>query len=156
MKHLIEASENLLDRGSKNTGIELPPMVHRYTVNVLTKYFDHFPNFNQPPFGIRLMEAETVSDYVDLAEDSLMYSSIFKGFTANRLGKGGVRYVLDVSYTSYGMAGMTEISTNLTKITEVLGAITGNTDFGELIMLARAGDETSTKRLEELGVYLIR
>jgi flagellar basal body-associated protein FliL len=102
-----------------------------------------------------LIEAETVSQYVDLAEDSLMYGSIFRSFTANKLGRGGVRYVLDVSYTSYDLAGMSEIAANLNSIRDIFCAITSQIDFNQLVMLARSGDETSITRLKSSGVHII-
>jgi hypothetical protein len=155
MKPLIEASELLVDLGQARSGLELSPIVHRYTVNVLAKYFDHQPNFNRPPFGIRLMSAEKTSEYVDLAEDSLMYSSIFRSFTASKLGRGGVRYTLDVSHTSYEVAGMADIACNLDTMCSILCAITQNIDFGDLVALARSGDQSSIQKLKNYGVHIL-
>lgn len=152
MKAYIDASERMLDIGTSNIGISLNPMVHVYTVNVLAKYFHEFPSFN---FTERMLSSQRRSEIIDLAEDSLMFSSMFKTYTANKLGNGGVRFVYDVSQISYSRAGLTEILEYFDDIHNVLCAINSNVDVGELIANARTGDEYSIGRLEKMGVHVL-
>lgn len=125
MKGLHEACGQMVTHGSKTSGIVLGPIVHAYTVSVLAKYIDYSPRYT-PPFFVRLAEANSRVDYVDLAEDSLMFSSYFQEFTEQRMGRGGVRYVRDIGQTCYEQAGMHDIVNEFLEICDVLKAVSGH------------------------------
>lgn len=152
MRAYINASEQMIELGTKNIGVELEPIVHVYTVNVLAKYFHDFPDFN---FTERFLSTQKRSEIIDLAEDSLMFSSMFKSYTTRKLGKGGVRFVQDVSQMSYSRAGLTEILEHFQSMHSVLCAINSTVDVGTLIADARNGDEYSIERLRSLGVHVL-
>ena len=134
MKALHEACGQMVSHGSKTSGIVLGPVVHAYTVTVLAKYIDYSPRYT-PPFFMRLAEASTRVDYVDLGEDTLMYGSYFQEFTENRLGKGSVRYVRDIGQTCYAQAGMHDIVNEFSEICDVLKAVSGQYDIPKLYEL---------------------
>lgn len=152
MRFFTEASEKLLNIGVKNSGIDLPPMPKYYTITVLTKYFTDYPVFD---FTERYYNCKSPGDFVQIAEDSLMYCSLYRTYTSNRLGKGGVEYVRNVSLSSYSRAGLTEVIDYFTDITTLLTSINTETDFGRLIEDARQGDDISSKKLANMGIHVL-
>ncbi len=155
MKDYIAASEKILELAQQNTSSELPGLLSQYAIKVLAKYFEQIPQFNSPTFGMRLMSQQSTSECLDLAEDSLMYGTIFSLYTARKLGRGGVRYVRDISQISYSRAGLEEITSHFDVLCSVLSAINTTDDVGTLLITAKSGDMLSKEKLREIGILVL-
>lgn len=155
MKEYLVASEKILELGQRNTNSALPGLLSQYAIKVLAKYFEQIPQFNNPTFGMRLMTQQSPGEYLNLAEDSLMYGTIFSFYTASKLGRGGVRYVRDISQISYSKAGLSAVTTYFDVLCSVLSAINATDDVGTLLLTAKSGDVFSKEKLKEMGILVL-